>query len=506
MKLCVVVPSQEYLKQAGVRIRYHRIREHLEELGTELTIEVIDNFSRTTLIDKDVYLLSKCNDARAYVVAHRFAAARKLIGVDFFDDYFSQAADSRFERMRDWFQTMEDLTDFALCSTGRMREVVNETAPGLPCHVMNDPLDGFDPSAIAETLERKLERARSENVLDIAWFGVGDNNHFRIGLQDLVDMGDALAPLAAGQIAAQLTILTNARALEAGALAMLRRLPLPFTIREWSEDGERELLARSLACFLPVNGQPFSIAKSLNRCVTALGSGTQVLSAGFPLYRPFAEFVYDDAATLVRDLQRGTLLVRPDTVGALAGRLDEIASPVGESTRLAQFLLGRLIEKRARSRAAPQAAALAIVHGRRTPVWSHKIAQRMGHLSVGTPLSPPELNYDVEFRLVPQTGDVEAVMTEKAWHLLREDCQAQLQPATARSGRPAKLLTLPGDPALRAMADRPFSPKDSKLRTLAAYGTVMNGMVARTRHLFPGIKAYLSEFDDALIAAKGRAP
>jgi hypothetical protein len=130
----------------------------------------------------------------------------------------------------------------------------------------------------------------------------------------------------------------------------------------------------------------------------------------------------------------------------------------------------------------------------------------MGHLSIGTPLSPPELNYDVEFRLTPQTGDVEAVMTEKAWHLLREDCQAQLQPGKARSGRPAKLLTLPGDPGLRAMADRPFSPKESRLRTLAAYGAVMNGMLARTKYLFPGITAYISEFDDALIAAKGGAP
>ncbi|MBV9993350.1 MAG: hypothetical protein JOZ72_18905 [Alphaproteobacteria bacterium] len=340
-------------------------------------------------------------------------------------------------------------------------------------------------------------------MLDVAWFGVGDNTHFRIGLQDLVDMAETLTALAAGPFAVQLTISTNARALEADALAMLRRLPVPFTVREWSEDGERALLAGSLACFLPVSAQPFSIAKSLNRCVTALAGGTQVLSAGFPLYHPFAEFIYDDPAALLADIARGELRLRPDTAEALAERFDHIASPIGESTKLAQFLLGRLIEKRARSRIASVTPSLAIVHGRRTPVWSHKIAQRMGHLSIGTPVSPPELNYDVEFRLVPGTGEVEAVMTEKAWPLLRQDCQAALEPAKARSGRPAKLLRLSGDGSLRGIADKPFPSKDAKLRTLASYGAVMDGMVARTRHLFPGITAYVSEFDDALIAARG---
>src|SRR6185312_15944587 len=101
-------------------------------------------------------------------------------------------------------------------------------------------------SAIARVLERKLERARSDNVLDVAWFGVGDSTHFRIGLQDLVDHGETFAALACGPFAVQLTILTNARALEATALQMLRRLPVPFTIREWTEDGERALLAESL--------------------------------------------------------------------------------------------------------------------------------------------------------------------------------------------------------------------------------------------------------------------
>jgi len=39
MKLCVVVPSADYLKQAGVRIRYERIAPALEELGHSLSLD-----------------------------------------------------------------------------------------------------------------------------------------------------------------------------------------------------------------------------------------------------------------------------------------------------------------------------------------------------------------------------------------------------------------------------------------------------------------------------------
>lgn len=42
MKLCVLAPSEEYLNQAGVRIRYRRISEDLQSFGVDLSIEVID--------------------------------------------------------------------------------------------------------------------------------------------------------------------------------------------------------------------------------------------------------------------------------------------------------------------------------------------------------------------------------------------------------------------------------------------------------------------------------
>src|SRR4051794_30874232 len=137
MRICVVVPSEEYLQQAGVRIRYLRIREFLLELGNELTLQVLDKFSPKESPDKDVYIFSKCYDARAYVFARFLADAGKLIGVDIFDDYFSQQSDSRFERMREWLRTVAELTDFFLCSTPRMEEVLKSVTPGIPIHVMH---------------------------------------------------------------------------------------------------------------------------------------------------------------------------------------------------------------------------------------------------------------------------------------------------------------------------------------------------------------------------------
>ena len=80
---------------------------------------------------------------------------------------------------------------------------------------------------------------------------------------------------------------------------MLRRLAVPYSVEEWSEERERLLLSRALVSFLPVNAQNFSVVKSLNRAVSALCAGCQVLSSGYPLYESLAPFVYRDPDRLL---------------------------------------------------------------------------------------------------------------------------------------------------------------------------------------------------------------
>jgi hypothetical protein len=64
MKLCIVAPTESYLVQAGVRIRYQRIASHLKSSGHTLDIKVIDDLRSEGALDHDAYLFSKCYDAR----------------------------------------------------------------------------------------------------------------------------------------------------------------------------------------------------------------------------------------------------------------------------------------------------------------------------------------------------------------------------------------------------------------------------------------------------------
>ena len=100
MKICVLLPDEPKDQQAGLRIRYLRMTAPLRALGHDLALVPVQNLTRGTLGAHDVYLLSKCYDARALVAMHALQAAGKRVGADFFDDYFSQIDDTRFVRLR----------------------------------------------------------------------------------------------------------------------------------------------------------------------------------------------------------------------------------------------------------------------------------------------------------------------------------------------------------------------------------------------------------------------
>src|SRR4051794_38252147 len=105
MNIRVLIPSEEYRGYAGARIRYGRLAAELQERGITLTLQDIGEFApehETT----DALLISKCHDARALVAAAAAYQRGQLVGVDLFDDYFSQTGDSRLVRYRNWLKQL----------------------------------------------------------------------------------------------------------------------------------------------------------------------------------------------------------------------------------------------------------------------------------------------------------------------------------------------------------------------------------------------------------------
>ena len=194
MKISVFVPSEGYLDTAGVRIRYDRMRAPLAELGWTLQIVPIDDAPPPSEDDSRVYLFSKCQDARALVLATAAEEAGIATGVDLFDDYFSQELDSRFATQRLWLRSMARQASFFLCSTPRMLDVGNGYFGCRAGHLLPDTHEQFDADRVERELDSKIRKAQRERKIPVLWFGMADNPNFPVGLHDLAAFGEALRP------------------------------------------------------------------------------------------------------------------------------------------------------------------------------------------------------------------------------------------------------------------------------------------------------------------------
>jgi hypothetical protein len=481
MNLTVLVPSEEYKGYAGARIRYGRIAPALAELGINLVIEELSEFDPSS-DSCDVLLISKCHDARALVAAGIFSGRGRLVGVDLFDNYFTQTADSRLCRYRNWINELLPLCDFALCSTDAMAQVVERYRPSLPRHVMNDPGPEFDPGKLAATLCRKLADARDGRALRVGWFGIGDNPNFRVGLSDVQAFGESVRHLGAEGMSVELHVLTNARALTAEGLSDLDRLPVPTMIEEWTEEREWDLLDDAHVAFLPVAAQEFSTAKSLNRGVAALAAGCQVLSVGHPLYAVFGELIYRDAAELARDFQSGSLRLRPERIGSYQQIVNACASAETEAARLSDFLA-------ARTPAARNSEPLALVHGHTTSRAAHDLLRTAGGLSVASPCSTAKLDFDVVFRTAPEGAMM--LVSKQAARLIQTDGSRRLRAAASINGREF-FEVLETEYETTESISAPLTDADLPIQ-LATYQRSMSEVRRRMKSCFGNYRIVVSE-------------
>jgi hypothetical protein len=441
MRICVVTPSEEFSVSAGVRIRYDRLATAARLSGHEVTLQPIAEFQSRGDFTHDAYVFAKTYSAVATLLAWRMRQDGRLVGLDIFDDYFSQRADSRLLRYRHWLAEMREAADFLICSTPKLAEAISPFSHGLPLLVIADPSEAVDPLFADYIMAKKIARRAAEKTIRVLWFGIGDNPFFPVGLRDLSAYGAQLAAFGAGESRAKLRILTNTRALTADGLASLRRLPLPYMIEEWTPERERGEMLEADVCFLPVNAQPFSQVKSLNRAITALTSGCQVLSAGFPLYDELGQFVYRSAGELRDDLMAGREKLRADTLGALVARLAKLANPYRSAAQLISLLGGlqvRPAEPASGQTVSPHqanqwpevpkfAADLGVVHGAQPEGRLHKLVQRFNGIAVKGPLCREEWNCHVRFDAI-ERGRLRVLVATGAVPVLAEQYRSLLRP------------------------------------------------------------------------------
>lgn len=472
MRCIVLVPSEDYKNNAGARIRYRRLEPKLAELGVELAMIDINTFDPARAWC-DILIISKCYDARAIVLAVAAAERGTRIGVDLFDDYFSQVGDPRLQRLRSWLESILEVADFALCSTKVMAGVIQSYSPDLPVQVIDDPAPTVDHHKLATRLSTKLERVRQTRAMHIGWFGIGDNPYFNVGLSDLSARASDFARLVDLGFHVHLTVLTNSRALKWPVLADLSHLPVTFNVKEWSEEREQALLEEAFACLLPVSSAPFSIAKSLNRAVTALTSGCQIFSLGYPLYAELSGFIYRSPEQLADDVLSGMPRLRAKTLDEFMMLLEQAAGVRVAASNLLRFFEEVISGPR---RGTNQLTRF-IIHGTGTLGSVHKLQQSRGGLSVASPFSLVDLNFDVTFEMTSETG-LRMLVGDRARQWLRPAVKAAyIWPVEGRasalwSDKPVsrEAVDAPPVPPFLAVAIAPRIWGEMQTRLVSAFG------------------------------------
>ena len=172
------------------------------------------------------------------------------------------------------------------------------------------------------------------------------------------------------------------------------------------------------------------------------------------------------------------------TKSALAAKFTAVADPTVEADRLFNFLAGLPGSLRRRS-----VGPLTVIHGRDTLGTVHKLTQRLGGLSVASPLTTPRLHYDLRFSLTPDGEDLELTVGEKH--------AAGLKGPWRRDGEAARAsvreLCAQGD--MRATFERVLAllAVGSTGAQAAAYPQLMKIITDTMQRLYPDVTCFHSE-------------
>lgn len=471
--------------------------EPLIKRGWTLDIVPMEDLVFIDLSEVDFVLFSKCQDARSLVYASKAVEAGACVGIDLFDDYFSQTEDARFLLQRQWLREIGEIAQFAICSTPRMFEVAESYLGVGRCHILSDPYDDLDTDSLGEQIELKAFKAKRERKVSIVWFGIASNPSFAVGLDDLASFSGVLRKFAQRDYNAHLTVLTNLASIDASMLERLRALPVPFSLLDWSEDREKQLLERSLIAFLPVNFQPFSIAKSLNRGISALVRGAQILSAGYPLYAQLDQFSYSDPDALVDDLEAGMLKLSSSTLPQLASWMASIADPDTEAASLVKFLSSL---PRPLHRDGFKSGRLAILFVSQGNAAIAQFIRQHGALAIASPfVAHSKAIFDIEIKQGDVNEDIVVMMSDNALEQLSDVARERV----TQSDPPEKLpWRIPVEPIEHPfVADLTHVLRGNRLVQASMSGSVISQIHVMLGELFPACHIVDCETDPVFAAA-----
>jgi hypothetical protein len=182
----------------------------------------------------------------------------------------------RAERLR----RMIDRVDEVTVSTPELAKLIPR-----PSTVIDDALDEIR-SDWAGTMVRWFHR-RFRRPLRLVWFGNAGQDYPRFGMIDLKELVPTLNRLAAGR-AIHLSVISNSREMFAAHLA---DADFPVAYHEFQTDTFQRICRSHDVCLIPVQSNPFTVCKTINRPALSLLLGVPVICDMIPSYQELDPFV-----------------------------------------------------------------------------------------------------------------------------------------------------------------------------------------------------------------------
>ena len=348
MKALIIYPNAEWMNSGGSRIRYKRLEPFINAKNMELVFIPINKISVELLKEANIALIVKVYGLDSIRIISFCKSFGIAVGIDLFDDYFSDETLNLLHDKYNWIKIASIMCNFIICSTERMKEISATFVPKELIHIVKDTCDpNILPKETGELISQKIKSWKASGNLNILWFGIGDNPYFEVGIKTLANYSNSLFQFRKSFGSVKFTILTNERALTQENLSFISNLPIEANVELWSSQLEAKLLRESHVALIPVSHQQFSIAKSSNRCITALSYGCQVLSNGYNLYSDFTDLIYSSTGELIHHYQyrQDSLKFNNDSLKEFIDKCNRNYNPEAQADRMVKFIKKTIANK-----------------------------------------------------------------------------------------------------------------------------------------------------------------
>lgn len=271
-------PAAPTPELASARLRAFLPCQYLADAGWDCEIFDAARFDQYEIV---VFQKAYQHEDLDLVAQLRRRGARTVFDLcdnHFYDPEARPILQERAERLR----RMIDLVDMVTVSTPILAQLIDRHAV-----VIDDVLEPVHCDATAPI--RRWWRQVSGAPLRVVWFGGAGLEYPPFGLVDLQRIVPELN-VAHARTPIRLTVISNSREIFA---RIATKCDFPIIYREYRTATFQRLFQRQDLCLVPVNVNPFTICKTLNRPALSLTLGLPVIADAIPAYeelRPFITF------------------------------------------------------------------------------------------------------------------------------------------------------------------------------------------------------------------------